>query len=414
MPLSRHDRRFYKADCSNFEHHKAACEQQAVCRVPVKVEAADHERENPMSVSAMPWSKAIRIICLAIGIGTGWGAAAIAQDGAKPTLELTTVDVTRVEPHDIASEVRISGSLTPIRRSTLAARVASTIVELPVKVGDVVKAGDLLIRFDTMALQSTLTVRRASAEALSAQLQLAESVLRRTATLGERGASSEAAKLEAQANVLNFQAQLRSKQAEIADAERDLAYAEVRAAFDGVVASRPVDQDQTVALNTELLTIVDLSKMEVDAGVPTSRIPLVRIGQPVELNVEGFPDRTFSGKVTRISPTAVAGSRAVRVFLAIDNDDHTLKGGMFTTGILKVDEQKNIIALPGSAIRHDQAGSFVLKVKDGVLHRQPVELGTAWTDRNLVEVSGLQAGEIVVSAPLPALEADMPVTVEGL
>jgi RND family efflux transporter MFP subunit len=370
-----------------------------------------HNAENSMPARRLSWSRAIRIACLA-----GWVAAgaAQAQEAAKPTMELAQVDITKVEPHDIASEVRIAGSLTPIRRSTLAARVASTIVELPVKVGDVVKAGDLLIRFDKMALESTLTVRQASAEAMRAQLELAESVQRRTAALGERGASSEAAQLEAQANVANLQAQIRSKQAEIADAERDLANAEVRAAFDGVIASRPVEQDQTVGLNTELMTIVDLSKMEVDAGVPTSRIPMVRIGQPVELNVEGFPDRTFSGKVTRISPTAVAGSRAVRVFLAIDNDDRILKGGMFTTGILKVDERKNIIALPNSAIRTDQAGSFVLKVQDGVLRRQPVQLGTAWTDRSLVEVSGLEAGEIVVSAPLPALEADMPVAVEGL
>ncbi len=370
-----------------------------------------HNSENSMPARRLSWSRAIRIACLA-----GWVAAgaAQAQEAAKPTMELAQVDITKVEPHDIASEVRIAGSLTPIRRSTLAARVASTIVELPVKVGDVVKAGDLLIRFDKMALESTLTVRQASAEAMRAQLELAESVQRRTAALGERGASSEAAQLEAQANVANLQAQIRSKQAEIADAERDLANAEVRAAFDGVIASRPVEQDQTVGLNTELMTIVDLSKMEVDAGVPTSRIPMVRIGQPVELNVEGFPDRTFSGKVTRISPTAVAGSRAVRVFLAIDNDDRILKGGMFTTGILKVDERKNIIALPNSAIRTDQAGSFVLKVQDGVLRRQPVQLGTAWTDRSLVEVSGLEAGEIVVSAPLQALEADMPVAVEGL
>jgi RND family efflux transporter MFP subunit len=374
-------------------------------------ERITHTAENSMPVRRLSWSQAIRIACLA-----GWVAAgaAQAQEAAKPTMELAQVDITKVEPHDIASEVRIAGSLTPIRRSTLAARVASTIVELPVKVGDVVKAGDLLIRFDKMALESTLTVRQASAEAMRAQLELAESVQRRTAALGERGASSEAAQLEAQANVANLQAQIRSKQAEIADAERDLANAEVRAAFDGVIASRPVEQDQTVGLNTELMTIVDLSKMEVDAGVPTSRIPMVRIDQPVELNVEGFPDRTFSGKVTRISPTAVAGSRAVRVFLAIDNDDRILKGGMFTTGILKVDERKNIIALPNSAIRTDQAGSFVLKVQDGVLRRQPVQLGTAWTDRSLVEVSGLEAGEIVVSAPLPALEADMPVAVEGL
>ena len=360
--------------------------------------------------------RTVGLAVLAVIAGLGWGtpAGAQTQSTGPITMELSTVDVTKIAPRDIAHEVRIAGSLTPIRRSTLTARVASKITELPVQVGDVVKKGDLLVRFDKSALESTLVARKAAGEALNAQLDLAESSLRRTVSLGERGATSEAARLEAEANVLNLRAQIRSKQAEIADAERDLAYTEIRAAFDGVVAERPAEQDRTVGLNTELITIVDLSSMEVDAGVPTSRIPMVRIGQPVALNIEGFPGRTFSGEVTRISPTAVAGSRAVRVFLTIDNDDRSLRGGMFTTGVLKVDEQSNVLAVPSAAIRQDAEGPFVLKVESGALHRQPVELGATWPDQDLVEISGPASGDVIVSAPLPSLSAGMPVTVDGI
>ncbi len=339
---------------------------------------------------------------------------ASAQETPAPPVELSQVDVGKAVRQDIASEVRIAGSLTPIRRSTLTSRVSSTILELPVQIGDVVKAGDLLVRFDTEALASAVTARKAEIDALGAQIELAEVVLERNTTLGERGAASEATRLEAQANLLNLRAQLRSKQAEVADAERSLAYAELRAEFDGVVASRPVDQGQTVPLNTELMTLVDLSRMEVDAGVPTSRIPLVQLRQPVELNVEGFPGRTFAGEVMRISPTAVAGSRAVRVFVAIDNDEGLLRGGMFTTGILKVDDQKDVIALPVASIRHDAEGSFVLKVVEGVLRRQPVDLGTSWTDRNLVQVSGIEEGDVVVTAPLPDLVSGAAVRIEDI
>ncbi len=329
-------------------------------------------------------------------------------------LELAPVDVSKTVRQDIATEVRIAGSLTPIRRSNLTSRVSSTIVELPVQIGDVVKAGDLLVRFDTEALASAVTARKAEIDALDAQVELAESVLERNTALGERGAASDATRLEARANLLNLRAQLRSKQAEVADSERSLAYGELRAEFDGVVSARPVEQGQTVALNAELMTLVDLSRMEVDAGVPTSRIPLVRLDQPVELSVEGFAGRTFAGKVMRISPTAVAGSRAVRVFIAIDNNEGLLRGGMFTTGILKVDDQKNVIALPSAAIRHDSEGTFVLKVEGNTLRRLPVNLGTSWTDRNLVQVSGVEEGETIVTAPLPDLVADTTVSVEGL
>ncbi len=336
------------------------------------------------------------------------------QPKPEGPLELAQVDVSKAVRQDIATEVRIAGSLTPIRRSNLTSRISSTILELPVKIGDVVKAGDLLVRFDTEALVSAVTARKAEADALSAQIELAEVVLERNTALGERGAASDATRLEARANLLNLRAQLRSKQAEVADSERSLAYGELRAEFNGVVSSRPVEQGQTVALNAELMTIVDLSRMEVDAGVPTSRIPLVKLEQPVELSVEGFAGRTFAGKVMRISPTAVAGSRAVRVFVAIENNEGLLRGGMFTTGILKVDDQKNVIALPASAIRHDTEGTFVLRLEGNALRRLQVHLGTSWTDRNLVQVSGVQEGETIVTAPLPDLVAGTTVKVEGL
>lgn len=355
-------------------------------------------------------------MCFAIlAVATGMMNVALAQQASHSvTMELSQVDVSKAVRQDIANEVRIAGSLTPIRRSTLTSRVSATILDLPVQIGDVVKAGDLLVRFDTDALSSAVTARTAEVDALNAQTELAQAVLERNTTLGERGATSDATRLEAQANVLNLRAQLRSKQAELADAERSLAYAELRAEFDGVVSARPVEQGQTVPLNTELMTIVDLSRMEVDAGVPTSRIPLVRIDQPVELSVEGFAGRTFVGKVMRISPTAVAGSRAVRVFIAIDNDERLLRGGMFTTGVLKVDEQKNVIALPVASIRHDAKGTYVLKVENGALQRQPVELGMSWADRNLVQVSGVMEGEVIVTAPLPDLVAGTTVAVEGI
>ncbi|MCP2138311.1 RND family efflux transporter MFP subunit [Rhizobium sp. SLBN-94] len=342
--------------------------------------------------------------------------ATLAQIEAAPTakVELASVDVTTVAPRRISNEVRISGSLTPIRRSSLTARVAGTIVELPVQVGDVVKKGDLLVRLDTEALRSALTARRAEVDAINAQLELAESILARNISLGERGVTSEAARLEAQSQVLNLRAQLRSKQAEVADAQRSLDDAEVHAEFDGVISVRPAEQGQTVPVNSELLTVVDLSRMEVDAGVPTSRIPRVQVGQPVELSVEGFPERTFQGEVTHIAPTAVASSRAVRVFLAIQNGDGLLKGGMFTTGILKVDDQENVIALPTPAIRHDGSGAFVLKIVDGHLRRQEVKLGTTWSDQDLVGVKGLTEGDVVVTALLPQLVAGAPVAVEGL
>lgn len=329
-------------------------------------------------------------------------------------VELAQADVGKVERRDIASEVRVAGSLMPLRRASVTARVAATIDELSVQVGDIVRTGDVLVRFDTAALKSTLIAREAAVDAMNAQLDLAQSVLKRNTTLGERGVASEAARLDAKSQMEKLQAQRRSLRAEMADAERALSDSEVRATFDGVVSSRSVEEGQTVAVNTELLTVVDPGRMEVDAGVPTSRISRVQPGQIVELSVDGFPGRKFTGKVVRIAPTAVVGSRAVRVFMAISNDERLLKGGMFTTGVLKIDDRKGVIVLPTVAIRQDKVGSFVLKVEGGLLRRQAIELGQIWTDRDLIEVFGLFDGETVVTALLPKLIPETSVTVEGM
>lgn len=362
-----------------------------------------------------------RLIAYVVLLGALCFGPAIAQQtddtttqSTRAPVELARVDVTRAERQSIGTDIRISGSLAPMRRSVLTAKVSATIEDLPVQIGDVVKSGQVLVDFDRQALESALAARNAELDALDAQLSLAESTLGRATSLGDRGVGSEATRLEAQANVLNIRAQMRSKQAQIEDARRALLDTVVTAPFDGTISALSVAQGQTVPANTELMSIVDLKRMEVDAGVPTSRIPLVEVGQTVELSVEGFPGRTFAARVARISPTAVPGSRSIRVFLSISNDDQLLKGGMFTTGILRVDQKADIIAMPGPAIRHDGQGPFVLKVEDGALSRQAVTLGTSWTDRNLVEVTGVNEGDLVVTAPLADLVANTRVTVEGI
>ncbi len=347
---------------------------------------------------------------LAVTIVLSQGRA-IGQVKHGSPIELAKADVSIAVRQDMANEVRIVGSLTPIRRYTLTSRVSSTIIDLPVQIGDVVNAGDLLVRFERGALESAVTGRKAEADALSAQTELAEAVLERNTRLGERGAASEATRLAALADVLDLRAQLRSKQAEVSDAKRSLSHAEVRAEFGGVIAARSVEEGQTVPLNTQLMTIVELNRLEVDAGVPTSRIPLIRLKQSVELTVEGFPGRTFSGEV---SPTADTGSRAVRVFIAVDNEEGLLRGGMFTSGDLRVDDKKDVIALPAASIRHDADGFFVLRVEAGLLQRRPVGLGRSWSDRDLVQVSGVSEGDVIVTAPLPNLVANTPVIIEDI
>jgi RND family efflux transporter MFP subunit len=354
----------------------------------------------------------------------GGGAAFLLPGDEKPVVvasdqpkvvELAAVEVTRVQRQDLTTEIRFSGSLQPVRRTSLTAKVSGTLSEVLVDVGDPVKAGDVIARFETKEFETTLDERRATLQATDAQLKVAEATLSRTRQLSGNGISSQAALDQAEADVLRLRAQQRGLQSQVESAQKSLADTVVRADFDGIVSARSVEEGQTVGVNAELVSVVDLSSLEVAAGVPANRIAEVAVGQKAHLRIDGFDGRVFEAEVRRISPVATANSRSIDVFLSIDNSDNALRGGMFAAGAITVRNSADVVALPAAALRKDGDKAFVLKVHDDRLVRQDVTSGAAWENGRLVEIiSGVQAGDVVVTAPLPDLKPDTAIRIAGL
>ena len=129
-----------------------------------------------------------------------------------------------------------------------------------------------------------------------------------------------------------------------------------------------------------------------------SDIPAVAPGQAVQLQVEGFGDKTFTGKIARINPQAQAGSRTILVYIALPNPDWLFRGGMFAKGVLVLDRRDTVVTVPLSAVRDGSGGtSYVYAVLDGKLRRVPVTLGVrddveAWVEIIDPRGAGLGAG----------------------
>src|SRR5690606_35429439 len=150
--------------------------------------------------------------------------------------------------------------------------------------------------------------------------------------------------------------------------------------------------------------IVDLTEVELQGAAPAGSSPLIAPGQSVTATVNGLSDRTFPGTVARVNPVAVAGTRTVPVYIAMDNPNNVLRGGMFATGQIVVAEKPDAIAVPAVAVREDADGFYLLKVSGDELVRQPVEMGETWDRGRIVEVAGTALGDIIVTAPLAQLE----------
>ena len=327
---------------------------------------------------------------------------------ASRPLELAAVEVATVEAASMVERLRVSGELRPVNRVVLKSKVGGTINEINVRPGQAVKAGDVLVRFETEDLQSALAQRDANLEASRAQLRLARQTLEKTEELSRRGFATRAALEKAQSDVAAAEANVQGLSAQSDTARTALRDAEIIAPFDGIVASRAVEPGAPATANAELLTIVDTSVLEAEVLVSTRDITRLEIGQTAELQIDGLDGQTVTGTVDRINPVANDGSRFVPVHIRLENPDGRLWGGMFATGTIAVRRSEGAFVLPSTSLRQDGQGTFVLKLEDGRLKRQAVVAGARWNGGNSVQIdTGVSDGDVVIVAPLPELKPDM-------
>lgn len=368
-----------------------------------------------------PWFWALAIVIVGAGAAyilvpqltaTEASTPAPAAAAPDPVKLVLSADVTTLAPQTITETLKATGSLAPRRTIALSSQVNGTVDDVRFRVGDSVRAGDVLVQVDIETLNIQLQQQKSTAEATRAQLAQAEAQVERTERLNTRGLVASANLDSERANVDALRSNLKALESQVAAAEIGLRNATVIAPFDGVVAARSVEPGQVTSPGAALMQIVDLSVMEMTAYVPVSASPNLRPGQAVTLTVEGLPGRQFSGSVAGISPVATEGTRTVPVLVTVDNPGGELRGGMFATGQIVTAEVENTLAVPPAAIREDAEGQFVLKIVDGDLVRQPVEPSRSWRAARVTELaSGLAVGDTFVSGRLDDLRAGMQVRV---
>jgi len=336
-------------------------------------------------------------------------ATAAAKAKEPVTLEFAASDVAPVQMHELRQTIPITGNLQPLNQTLVKAKVAGEIREVLVREGEAVKKGQILARFDTSDFQARLDEKAANLEGARAQLILAEKNQENNQSLLKQKYISQNAYDNTQSNFQVSQATLKSYQAQLDLARNALKDAAVHAPIDGSVAKRMVQSGEKVSQDTPLFSVVDLSRMELQAPVPANEIPHIRIGQEATIGIEGHEKRTFSGRVERINPSSEAGSRSITVYITIANTDGALRGGMFASGVLNLSNSPPVPAVQLSAIRDENGMPYVYAIEAGKLSKHPVELGRRAEQDALVEIrSGLALGALVITARLEGLKPGTP------
>jgi membrane fusion protein, multidrug efflux system len=373
---------------------------------------------SPRTVAEKPRARPVRMVrwfiivglllALLVGALVGFNAfrsAKIAEFFAnmKPPAASVTVAVAKSEV--VPNLLTAVGDLAAVHQVNVTCDVSGRITDIMFTAGSTVKAGSPLVQLFDGPEQGDLASFKA--QAVVGQLSL------------DRAKQLAARQFGPQATVDTAQAAYDQATAGIAKMQATISQKLVRAPFDGVLGVRHVEVGQFLTAGTMIVTLTDLSSIYANFTVTEKESATLKDGQIVRVVVDAYPGRVFEGTITTIEPQINADTRNIRVQATIDNPDHILKPGMFTTTTVVLPDKAPVITVPETAVDYTLYGDsvFVLKedkAKDGTTNltavRTFVRTGNRLDGRAVIE-SGLKAGDRVVAVGQLKLQSGTAVTV---
>ena len=346
--------------------------------------------------------------------GAPSAAAAKAPEKAAVALEFGAADVVFVTSTPMSRWLPVSGTFMPVNQATVKAKVSGDVRQVLVREGEAVRAGQLLAKIDTLDLEAKLIERQGALESARAQMALAEKTRASNVKLLNEKFISQTAFDSSQSGYDVAAGNVKSIEAQVQLARNAIKDATVVAPIAGVVGKRHVQPGEKVAFDAPLVTVVDLSDLELQALVPAIDVPGLSVGMTVELAVDGFGERKFAGRIARINPSTEPGTRAILVYIALRNPDAALRSGMFANGRVALAASEPIASLPQAAVRTEAGQSFIWVIADGKLARRIVTLGRRDDVAGLVELrSTLPKNLPVLATRMENLKEGAPALVKG-
>ena len=321
-------------------------------------------------------------------------------------IELSASDVVPATQMDMVLGLPVSGTLKASQSAMVKARVAGELMDLVVREGDEVKAGQVIARIDPTEYQARERQAKQQADAALAQVEIAQKQFDNNKALVDQGFISQTALQNSSASLNGAKATHMAAMAALDVARKALDDASIRSPISGQIAQRLAQPGERMALDARIVEVVNLSQLELEAALPSADASLVRAGMKAQLKIEGM-DEPVTAKVLRISPAAQAGSRSVLVYLGVVGQDG-LRQGLFAEGTLGTRTVK-ALAVPLSSVRTDKPQPYVQVVEADQVRHVTVQTGTRSekTTQNItlswVEVQGLAEGAQVLTASAGAV-----------
>jgi len=341
-----------------------------------------------------------------------------------PAAQVQVVTVTQIYPSQAFTMLNASGYVVAQRKSALASKVTGRLIWLGVKEGSHVKKDEVVARLENQDViaskdqaAASVNVARFNLEQAQVELRNATLLFNRNKELLSRGVIARqtyddalARYEKAVAAVASAEAALKASTAALEGAAALLEYTVIRAPFDAVVLTKDADVGDIVtplgaAANAKaaVVTIADMSSLEVEADVSESNLSQIRLSQPCEIQLDALPQLRFRGEIHIIVPTADRTKATVMVKVRFIDKDSRILPEMsakvaFLSRPVKPEEQKPITAFNRSALIDHRSRSTVFVIQGDRVVETPITLGAQFGD--MIEVlDGVKAGDRLVMKP---------------
>ena len=353
-----------------------------------------------------------------------------------PTVEVEATTVSLVYPSQSFTLLNASGYVVAQRKAAVASKVTGRLISISVEEGNRIKKGDVIARLESddaaAAKERTaanLRLSRANLDLAKAELEDASSNYRRSRELLDKGFiskleydTSDARYKKAEASVAAAEASIRANAAALQEAEVALEYSLIRAPFDAVVLTKNADIGDIItplgaAANAKaaVVTIADMSSLQVEVDVSESNIGQVKVSQPCEIQLDALPDSRFRGEVHMIVPTADRTKATILVKVKFaDKDPRILPEMSAKVAFLQrqADEgeltPKTAIS-PESLLSRDGKNAVFL-IREDIAVETPVTTGEKIGE--MIEVlSGVRPGDRIVRKPMDKMRNSVKIKV---
>jgi len=318
--------------------------------------------------------------------------------GPEVPLEFTSREVVQPVLASMPLVIEFSGPLVAPSTAVVRAKAGGTLLSLKVGEGSRIQAGEVLGTIDLAELNSRVAERNAMLESAKAQLAQAERTHASNQRLADQQFISPIALESSRSALETARAQVLAAQAQLDTSRVGLRNAALIAPIGGVVHKRHVVPGEKLSIEQQVLTIVDITKLELAGNVGTHEVSRLAPGMPVQVQVEGHGD-AVTGRLERIAPAAEAGTRSIGVTIALANAKEAFRAGQYALARVVLADPAQRMTLPVSAIGSTSGQNHVWLIENGALLRRAVTTGRREEREGRVEVlHGLSAGSVVLAA----------------